>query len=145
MKMLNRLFTPKAPAPFRPEDGVTYQVAFPQDFTKPQQAPVIPLIEQIRNEVKSLTEQIAAIPESTPLDAANIEHLRDKVRASQKRVESAQAQCRAGLVEIETIKPLQADTDALRNTLASVLTRRAELEQRAVLVARLADLRGSVQ
>ncbi|MFM0199775.1 hypothetical protein PQR53_07815 [Paraburkholderia fungorum] len=142
---LSKLFTPRAPKPITFEDGQRVTFSFPQDYSKPQQAPVIPLIEQIRAAVKELSKQIAAIPESSPLDAANIDHLRDRVRASQKRVESAQAQCRAGLAEINTIKPLQDDTDALRNTLSSVLARRAELDKRVVLVARLRELQEAVQ
>ena len=143
--MFNKLFKPKAPTQFRPEEGVTYKVVFPQDFTKPQPTPAIPLIDQLRNEVKSLTEKISAIPDTSPLDAVNIEHLRDKVRASQKRVESAQAQCRAALAEIETIKPLQDDTDALRRTLQAALARKQERETRAELVAQLRDLQAAAQ
>lgn len=138
--MFKKLFTPRTPKQATPEAGSTFRVVFPTDYTKPRPAPVVPLVEQIRSEVKSLTEQISAIPENHPLDVVNIEHQRDMVQAAQRRVETAQAQCRAGLVEIGTIPPLQDDKEGLYKTLRAALDRKQQRDTRVMLVARLRDL-----
>jgi hypothetical protein len=144
LNKLSKLFTPKAPKLITFEEGTRFSVSFPEDFSKPQQAPVIPLLDQLRAEVKSLTEQIAAIPEHSELDAVNIEHVRDRLRAAQVAVEKAQAQCRAGFIDMQAIQPLQDDAEAVRDTIRTALARKQQREQRIMLVARLNDLRGAV-
>ena len=143
--MLNKLFKPRAPKSVTFEEGVKFHVNFPIDYSKPQVAPVIPLIEQVRAAVQELSEQVAAIPKHSELDAVSIEHARDKVAAAQKAIEKAQAQCRAGLIEMADISPLIKTKEALHSALRALLARQQERDKRAVLVERLNDLRKAAQ
>lgn len=131
LNKLSKLFTPKAPPAFNPEEGVTYQVSFPPDFTKPKDgAPTLEsAITRVKAECQELRAVIEAAKDCRSVSAIDIEigNVKELLAKQRKDIEFARAQCRSGFISEQDIIPVQ---DKWESTHTMFRKLHAELEAR---------------
>ncbi|MFM0178835.1 hypothetical protein PQR52_10235 [Paraburkholderia aspalathi] len=104
-----KLFKPRAPKPFRPEEDATYHISFPFDVTK--QPTALPELAAAVSRVRTEISSLRAIVDSgngrrtVGVIMEDLSRTKDLMEIHRVAREKAQAQGRAGLIAEKEILP----------------------------------------
>lgn len=132
MKMINRLFTPKAPPEFKPEEGQSFRMVFGNDtvkLTTTADMALAPALARVVKEITGLRAVVEQNKDARPVAVIEIEIERTQALQAEQRaaITFAQAQCRSGFIPERDIIPKQAAWNATHTVLRDLL---AEKEKR---------------